>query len=119
MTATTGKGSRAKGARWMAACSKALTSLGIGNIVRRCGEDGDDIVLLSHERTTSDAFAAYPWSVECKDQQAMSLGAWVDQSVTQAGPNRVGIVWVKRRGKPDALDGFIVMRASDFWERVA
>jgi hypothetical protein len=121
MTAAAGAGSRRKGKGWELACRKALTSLGIPCRAPQAGESGDDIVLL---QTWSDGSQhLHPdWSVEAKDKDSIptgALGAAVDQAQRQAGPNRVGVVWVKRRGKPDALDGFIVINARDFWERVA
>ena len=104
--------SRRKGKSWELACRKALTAIGIPCRAPQPGEAGDDIVLLA-------GCGKGHLSVECKDQSRDSLPAWVDQAVTQAGANRIGIVWHKRRGKPDPLDGFITMRARDFWERVA
>jgi hypothetical protein len=114
MTATTGAGSRRRGKGWELACRKALTSIGIPCRAPQAGESGDDIVLT--------ASAMPVLSVECKDKDSIptgALGAAVDQAQRQAGPNRVGVTWVKRRGKPDALDGFIVINARDFWTRVA
>jgi hypothetical protein len=114
VTATTGAGSRRRGKGWELACRKALTSLGIPCRAPQAGESGDDIVLQGP--------ACGTYSIEAKDKDSIptgALGAAVDQAQRQAGPNRVGVVWVKRRGKPDALDGFIVINARDFWERVA
>jgi hypothetical protein len=82
------------------------------------GEAGDDIVLLERWTNGSEHMNAL-WSIEAKDQARDALPSWVDQAVRQAGEHRVGIVWHKRRGKPDPMDGFVTMRASDFWERVA
>jgi hypothetical protein len=92
----------------MSECRKALTAIGIPCRAPQPGEAGDDIILpLSR------------WSLECKDQARDALPSWVDQAVQQAGEHRVGIVWHKRRGKPDPMDGFVTMRARDFLERVA
>jgi hypothetical protein len=124
MTATTGAGSRRRGKGWELACRKALTSLGIPCRAPQAGESGDDIVLLPPTARDTINFTYPPemWSIEAKDKDSIptgALGAAVDQAQRQAGPNRVGVVWVKRRGKPDALDGFIVINARDFWGRVA
>jgi hypothetical protein len=108
VTATTGAGSRRRGKGWELACRKALTSLGIPCRAPQAGESGDDIVLLDLR-----------WlSVEAKDQTRDALPSWIDQAVRQAGAERLGAVWHKRRGRPDALDGFVTMRASDFWRLV-
>lgn len=102
--------SRTKGKRWELACRKALTALGIPCRAPQPGEAGDDIIIL----------AGYSrLSIEAKDQARDCLPQWVDQAARQAGEHRIGIVWHKRRGKPDPLDGFITLRARDFWERVA
>jgi hypothetical protein len=108
----TGAMSRRKGKSWELACRKALTAIGISCRAPQVGEAGDDIVLLAGADWDS-------YSLECKDQSRDALPSWVDQAVTQAGEHRVGIVWHKRRGKPDPMDGFVTMRARDFWERVA
>jgi hypothetical protein len=121
MTATTGAGSRRRGKGWELACRKALTSLGIPCRAPQAGESGDDIVLLE-DYADSEPPNRPRLSIEAKDKDSIptgALGAAVDQAQRQAGPNRVGVVWAKRRGKPDALDGFIVINARDFWERVA
>jgi hypothetical protein len=114
----TGAGSRRKGKAWELACRKALTSLGIPCRAPQVGEAGDDIVLLPDMRDEAPPLDRL-LSIECKDQARDALPSWVDQAVRQAGDERVGIVWHKRRGKPDPLDGFVTMRARDFWERVA
>lgn len=48
--------------------------------------------------------------VSCKNEQRMSLAEWIDQ----VPPN--GIVWHKRRGKPDPADAYVTMRGSFFLE---
>jgi hypothetical protein len=116
----TGAMSRRKGKSWELACRKALAAIGIPCRAPQVGEAGDDIVLLQvpSRRPQRDAMTGL-YSIECKDQARDALPSWVDQSVRQAGEHRVGIVWHKRRGKPDPMDGFVTMRARDFWERVA
>ena len=106
----TGAMSRRKGKSWELACRKALAAIGIPCRAPQVGEAGDDIVL-----TGESAW----FSIECKDQARDALPSWIDQANAQAGPGYVGIVWHKRRGKPDPMDGFVTMRARDFWERFA
>ena len=113
----TGAMSRRKGKSWELACRKALTAIGIPCRAPQVGEAGDDIILTGPGVSIMRHIPN--WSVEAKDQARDALPSWVDQAVRQAGEHRVGIVWHKRRGKPDPMDGFVTMRARDFWERVA
>jgi hypothetical protein len=113
-----GAPSRSKGKRWELACRKALTTIGIPCRAPQPGEAGDDIILTPRV-LSADRKSLPLLSIECKDQARDCLPSWVDQTVRQAGDHRVGIVWHKRRGKPDPLDGFITLSARDFWERVA
>ena len=59
-----------------------------------------------------------PVSVEVKNGSRDELPSWVDQAVAQGDETAPGAVWHKRRGKADAEDWFITMRARDFVELV-
>ena len=56
-------------------------------------------------------------SIETKDVAATSLGAWIDQSVRQAG-ERIALVIHHRRGNGDPARDFATLPLSDLVELV-
>ena len=61
----------------------------------------------------SDLITDLPVTVECKAQKTFDLAGWLDQAVHDAAGDRASL-WVKRRGKADVGESYVVMRAADF-----
>ena len=96
-----------KGAKYERRTAHAFTDGGIPAERRglaQARDGGDDIILPPD-------IAAW-LSVECKDQAATSLGAWLDQAVNSAG-DRIGVVVHHRRGNGNILDDFGTVRLRD------
>jgi hypothetical protein len=66
-----------------------------------------------------DVITDLPVAVEAKNCAKLDLAGWVDQAVAQADDTAPGAVFIKRRGKADPGDGYVVMRADDFVSLVA
>lgn len=73
----------------------------------------------SHHQTY-DLWADLPLTIECKNQKAMKLASWVDQSVEQAEAGAEGdfqwlpgVVIHKRAGKGDVGEHYATMRVKD------
>lgn len=49
-------------------------------------------------------------SVECKDVAQPSVGAWLDQTITAAGPDRIGLLVHHRRGNGNIAHDFATLR---------
>ena len=74
---------KAKGRRlqnWVGEKASKLTGLPCGPDCpiepRQMGQNGVDI------RLDREARSAFPWSVECKNQETWSIGSWIDQAQT-------------------------------------
>lgn len=77
----------------------------VGPVIKPVQEtDADDLIDVAHGL-----------SIECKNQKAMCLAEWVDQSVRQgAARGLVPVVVHKRARKGDVADHYVTMRAADF-----
>lgn len=54
--------------------------------------------------------------IEAKNEKTITLASYVDEA-NREGLNAsapIAVAWVKRRGKPDALDGYVVMDGATF-----
>ena len=51
--------------------------------------------------------------VEAKAAHALDLAGWLDKARTLAGPHRLPLVVVKRRGKADPGEAYVVTRLAD------
>lgn len=60
-----------------------------------------------------DLITDLPVCVEVKNHSKIDLAGWVDQAVEDAEGDPAA-VWVKRRGKGDVGQSYVVMRACDF-----
>lgn len=63
-------------------------------------------------------------AIEVKDQRALTFAAYVDEANVEAANAGVdvGVAWVKRRGKTDPKDWYVVMDGKTFmtmWCQVA
>lgn len=55
-------------------------------------------------------------AIEAKNTRALDLARAVDEATVEAGNAGVGVgvAWIKRRGKPSAADGYVVMAGETF-----
>ena len=102
-----GRASRVKG-RTFAGLVRRWLEEHVGPVIVPQQEASADDMILIEQRL----------SVECKNQKAMSLAAWVDQADRQAKA-RGGLVPVvvhKRAGKGDPADWYVTIRLGDLPE---
>lgn len=106
VAARRGESNRRKGVTWMRECVKALRGAGWP----------DAEIISSHHR--SDITGAGNIAIECKDEQDWRhVSEHVDQADRDAQHRELPsyVVWRKRRGVADPMEGWCVMRARDFW----
>ena len=106
INAVRGRSNNLLGKRWMTACVLALRTGGWPNA---------EIITSNHR---SDITGAGDIGIECKDEQDWrNLAAHIGQASRDAEARDLPtyVVWRKRRGKADAMEGYCVMRARDFW----
>jgi hypothetical protein len=98
--------SRRKGNAWEVALVAWLNRRGYAAITSRNARGGT--------QGGVDIITDLPVAVEAKSCARIELAAWVDQAVAQADDSAPGAVFVKRKGKADPGEGYVVMRADDF-----
>jgi hypothetical protein len=103
--------SRSKGNRWEQQVAAWLNTRGYAAITSRNARGGS--------QQGVDIITDLPVSVEAKNCKRWDLAGWVDQAVEQADHTAPGAVFIKRPGKADPGDGYVVMRADDFVDLVA
>lgn len=56
--------------------------------------------------------------IEAKNHKTITLAAWMDELADEIANDGadLGCVWIKRRGKARAVDGYVVMFPDDFME---
>lgn len=89
-----------KGSNWELAVERFLAGHGV--LAQRIPAGASDDL--------GDIWSPF-WTLECKAVNAMSLGAWMDETVTEQHNRKTPwhALIVKRRGKAAARDGFVVM----------
>lgn len=100
-----GASSRRKGNVYEVAVAAWLRSKGFRAITSRDGRGG--------AQGGSDVITDLPVCIEAKNHARHDLSGWLDQAVNDAAGDPAS-VWVKRRGKGDVGESFVVMRAEDF-----
>jgi len=103
----TGASSRNRGNSFEVAVANFLQAHGWEAITSRNANGG--------RQHGPDLITDLPVTVEAKNQKRIDLAGWVDQAVEDAG-GELASVWVKRRGRGDVGESYVVMRASDFVE---
>ena len=100
-----------KGKAWMRRCIRALWSIGYKGAE----------VIPGHGR--ADIGGIGDLAIECKDEATWEhlSHAWdqAEEAVRFRSDVSVGVVWRKRWGYPDPLDGWIVIGARKWWEHWA
>ena len=96
---------RRKGNAWECAVAAFLRDNGWSAITSRDANDG--------RQGGPDLITDFPVCVEAKNVKQMDLAGWIDQAVDDAQGDPAS-VWVKRRGKADVSEAYVVMRAGDF-----
>lgn len=94
----------AKGNRWRRRCEVWLQGLGFVTTPRGLGYAGDDIT------ADRDDLAL---SIEAKHHNKITLAAFVDQAVDNAG-DRIPVVIVHRKGRAEVDDAYVVIPGSQF-----
>jgi hypothetical protein len=100
--------SKAKGTAWESKIVAALQRAGWPYAERR---------MLSGAQDKGDIAGIPGLVVEAKDCRTLSFGPWLKEAHVEAfnvGPQVEGVVWAKRRGFPEAEDGFVVMSGETF-----
>lgn len=97
------------GTRWETAVVDALIAHGWPHAERR---------RLAGAQDKGDVAGIAGVCIEAKDAQRHELAAWVEEAAregTNAGA-RLSVAWAKRRGKPRAEDGYVVMTGAVFMQ---
>ena len=97
--------SRNKGNAWEVAIARYLRDHGYQAVTSRDLRGGT--------QGGSDIITTFPTTIEAKNHAKFDLAGWVDQAVHDSVGDWAS-VWVKRRGKADVGDGYVVMRVGDF-----
>lgn len=99
--------SRAKGTRWESAIVTFLQSCGWPHVERRA---------LNGAKDRGDIAGIPGVVIEAKSAARVELAAWLDEANAEALNDRAayGVVWFKRRGRPDPGDGFVLMDGGSF-----
>jgi hypothetical protein len=100
--------SKAKGTAWESKIVAALQRAGWPYAERRT---------LSGAQDKGDIAGIPGWVIEAKNCRELKFGPWLTECHREAfnvGPQVEGAVWAKRRGFPEAEDGFVVMNGETF-----
>jgi hypothetical protein len=100
-----GATSRNRGNTWERQLAEWLRSRGWQAITSRAVRGGT--------QHGADLITDLPVCVEAKNHARIDLAGWVDQAVGQAGGD-LAAVFVKRRGRADPGEGYVVMTADQF-----
>lgn len=101
--------SRSKGNRWEQQLVGWLISKGIQAVTSRNNRGGT--------QAGADVICDLPVSVEAKNHKSLALASWLDQAIQDADDCPAS-VWIKRRGKANPGEAYVVMRADQFVELV-
>lgn len=99
---------KAKGRAWENAIVGALIEAGWPHVERR---------RLAGAQDRGDIAGVHGVVIEAKNQRAISLAEFVDEAEIEASHDtrdRIGVTWIKRRGKPQAVDGYVAMTGATF-----
>ena len=96
-----------KGTRWVKKVDDWLVRHGFQTRRTQWMEPGDDITARLYS-------SQLELSVEGKDHAKITLAAFVDQAERNAGDHQVPLCVVKRRGKTEVDDAYIVMSGRAF-----
>lgn len=99
--------SRAKGTAWESKIIDLLRERGWPNAERRALNGAND---------RGDVAGVVGICIEAKSAQRIELATWVDEAEKERANDRadLGAVWIKRRGKSSAKDGYVVMTGDSF-----
>ncbi len=99
---------RIKGTAWESKIVAALVRAGWPYAERRA---------LNGSVDKGDVAGIPGWVIEAKDCRKLEFGPWLREAHQEAfnvGHDARGVVWAKRRGYPEAEDGFVVMSGETF-----
>lgn len=98
---------KAKGTRWESKIVEFLQMCGWPHVERRT---------LNGAKDKGDIAGIPGVVIEAKNQSRTTLAEWVDEAVYEGKNARadVSAVWMHRRGRSDAGDGYVVMTGQQF-----
>lgn len=67
-----------------------------------------------------DIYGVPDWTIQCKNQNGLSLGAWIDATLRQQanGKTKYHALIYKRKGKAKFEDQFVIMTAGQWLELI-
>ena len=94
--------SRRKGTSWETAIVAFLRSVGVPYAERRA---------LGGNKDRGDIAGLPGIAIEAKSARAIELSKWVDEAEKERANDgaRIGLVWIKRRGKTCPGSGFVIL----------
>lgn len=100
---------RSRGTAWNTAIVDYLIQQGWPHAERRA---------LNGNQDKGDVSGVIGVMIEAKAEKRLSLAEYIEETlVEQANAGaRVGVAWIKRRGKASAGDGYVVMTGAQFTE---
>lgn len=98
---------REAGTKWETAIVAALIDAGWPHTERR---------RLAGSNDRGDIAGITGVCIEAKNTNRLELAAAVDEAKTEAANAgaRIGVAWIKRKGKASPLDGYVVMDGATF-----
>jgi len=101
--------SRAKGTAWETAIVTYLQTRGWPTAERRA---------LAGRNDRGDIAGVVGVCIEAKSAARLELAVWADQTRAETinAAARVGAVWIRRRGKPNPADGYVLLDGHTFTE---
>lgn len=104
--------SKSRGTKWETAIVGYLKSRGFSHVERRA---------LHGARDKGDIAGIPGVVIEAKNQNRHSLAEWIDEA-QEEGANAaaaLSVVWMHRRGKSSAGDGYVLMTGTQFTDLLA
>lgn len=94
--------SKRKGTAWETQCVDYLRANGVPHAERRT---------LNGAKDRGDIAGIPGIVIECKNEKSLNISAYVNEAEKEAANDgaRIGVAWVKRRGKGSPADAYVVM----------
>lgn len=94
--------SKRKGTGWESAVVQFLKENGATHAERRS---------LNGAKDRGDIAGIPGVVIECKNEKAVTLAAYLDEANTEAANDgaRIGVAWIKRRGKTSPGQGYVLL----------
>lgn len=99
----------AKGRTWRAEVATFLRERGLFLQAVGHGDAGTDLL----ELVPPIGLGRPPLAIEAKNDKSHELAAWLDKAIDDAPPGYVPVVFIHRRGRGSAEQGYVLMQGSD------